>query len=517
MHLTLRDVLELPVMAAGAPVVRSAADAVDVPVRSVHVSELSDVAGTLTSDVLVLSIGRAFTEPGFDAVAYVRSLRDAGAIGLVVEPGQHLKSLPDALVQAARAARFPLVELRSTVRFIEVTEIVHARIVNAHYERLRLAERAHEAFSTVGSASQAPDAVLAHAADLIGLPVVLEDRTHRALAFAGVGSAESLLRDWPARSRRVPFSAATEVGGPEGWMCTPVGPPRERWGRLVVPARSAEQPAAWMVLERAAEALTVGKLLERSPLSVEIEAQGDLLRDLLHGADEGSVRARARALGLAAAAYYAVLVCRPVKAGQERALLDAVLTSDGIGGVLAEGRVAAVFPCSSAAAEKALLERVVAGVPAGLAAAFGAAGPVRRLGELPAALQEAVHVADVESPGAPGLRRAGDLGVRGLLWWLREHPRLHEFTEAQLRPLLTLPEPRASRAFATLRAFVESGYSMTEFAKALNLSRPAAYSRLATIERLLGVDLSDPDTRLSLHLAVLAHGHRDSASGAPAQ
>ncbi|WP_134667221.1 MULTISPECIES: helix-turn-helix domain-containing protein [unclassified Amycolatopsis] len=58
---------------------------------------------------------------------------------------------------------------------------------------------------------------------------------------------------------------------------------------------------------------------------------------------------------------------------------------------------------------------------------------------------------------------------------------------------------------------------MTEFAKALNLSRPAAYSRLGTIERLLGVDLSDSDTRLSLHLAVLAHGGRGSASGAPAQ
>jgi len=508
----LRDVLELPVMAAGGPVVRSAADAVDVPVRSVHVSELSDVAGTLTSDVLVLSIGLALTEPGFDPVAYVRSLRDAGAIGLVVEPGQHLRRLPDGLVQAARAARFPLVELRSTVRFIEVTEIVHARIVNTHYERLRLAERAHEAFSTVGSAVREPDAVVAHAAKLIGLPVVLEDRTHRALAFAG--SAESLLRDWTARSRRVPFFAGTEVGGPEGWMCTPVGPPRERWGRLCVPVRSADQPAAWMVLERAAEALTVGKLLERSPLSVEIEAQSDLLRDVLHGADEGSVRARAHALGLAPAPYYAVLVCRPVDAGHERALLDAMVTSDGIGGVLAAGRVAAVLPCSSAAAEKALLERVVAGVPAGLAAAFGAAGPVRRLGELPAALQEARHVADVSLDGAPTLRRAGDLGVRGLLWWLREHPRLHEFTEAQLRPLLTLPEPRGSRALSTLRAFVTAGYSMTAFAKALNLSRPAAYSRLATIERLLGADLSDPETRLSLHLAVLAH---HSAAGTPAQ
>ncbi|WP_033288638.1 PucR family transcriptional regulator [Amycolatopsis jejuensis] len=512
MELTLRDVLELPVMAAGSPVVRSAADAIDVPVASVHVSELSDVAGTLTSDVLVLSIGRAMTEPGFDAVAYIRSLRDAGAIGLVVEPGQHLRWLPDALVQAARAARFPLVELRSTVRFIEVTETVHARIVNAHYERLRLAERAHEVFSTVGSPVQAPDAVLAHAAELIGLPVVLEDRTHRALAYAGSGSAEALLRDWPARSRLVPFTAGTDVGGPEGWMCTPVGPPRERWGRLVVPARAGgEQPAAWMVLERAAEALTVGKLLERDPLSMELEAQGDLLRDLLHGAvaDEGSVRARARALGLAAAAQYEVLVCRPVAPAQVHALLEAVLAPGGIGGVLA-GRAAVILPASAA-----LLERIVEGVPDGLAAAFGAAGPVRRLAELPAALQEAVHVADVDSPGVPGLRRAGDLGVRGLLWWLRDHPRLHEFTEAQLRPLLTLPEPRGSTAFATLRAFVESGYSMTSFARALNLSRPAAYSRLATIERLLGVDLSNPDTRLSLHLAVLAH--RGSGAGSPAQ
>jgi purine catabolism regulator len=37
------------------------------------------------------------------------------------------------------------------------------------------------------------------------------------------------------------------------------------------------------------------------------------------------------------------------------------------------------------------------------------------------------------------------------------------------------------------------------------VSRAAFYDRLAKIERLLGVDLDDPDIRVSLHVAVLAH------------
>ena len=45
---------------------------------------------------------------------------------------------------------------------------------------------------------------------------------------------------------------------------------------------------------------------------------------------------------------------------------------------------------------------------------------------------------------------------------------------------------------------------MTAFAAAVGLSRPAAYARLARLRELLGRDLEQPRTRLSLHLAVLA-------------
>ncbi|MCQ0021143.1 PucR family transcriptional regulator ligand-binding domain-containing protein [Actinomadura madurae] len=63
----MREVLELPVLAAGSPIVRAAASGIGVPVHSVHVSELRNVAGTLTGNVLVLSVGLPMTEPGFDA------------------------------------------------------------------------------------------------------------------------------------------------------------------------------------------------------------------------------------------------------------------------------------------------------------------------------------------------------------------------------------------------------------------------------------------------------------------
>ena len=105
--------------------------------RWVHVSEQRNPAGTLTGGELVLSIGVAVADPTTDPVAYVAALQEAGAVGLVVELGQHVGALPTGLVEAARAARFPLVELTRAVRYVEVTEVVHARVLHRQYARLQ--------------------------------------------------------------------------------------------------------------------------------------------------------------------------------------------------------------------------------------------------------------------------------------------------------------------------------------------------------------------------------------------
>ena len=529
MYPTLAEVLDLPVLRAAAPRVRAGSAGLDVPVRWVHVSEQRDPAGTLSGGELVLSIGVAVSDPTGDPAAYVAALRDAGAVGLVVELGQHVRSLPTALVQAARAVEFPLVELTRAVRYVEVTEIVHARILNSQYARMQFLQRVHDTFRTLTVESGEVSRVLTEAAALTGLPVVLEDLGHRALSFAGHPAA-ALLKDWTARSRQVPATTQPAASGPEGWLTAPVGPRSRRWGRLVIPRRvvggdAVEEVSA--VLTHAADALTIGRLLGDDSLGLELQAQGELLQDLLHGTtlDEPALRARARALGLPTGSALTVVVVETTAADphDQEILAAAVaaartLQAAAIVGRLAPGRVAVLAAARRARKDDARFpERIVELLPSESVVTAATAGPVTAFADLAAALAEAGFVVDVVTATQPRgpLRvwRSADLGVRGLLWQLRADPRLQAFVDAQLAPLLRLDGRVRRQMLATLRAYLEADGGMTGFAARIGLSRPAAYARLARLRQALHDDLDDPQTRLSLHLAMLALDQdRDSGS-----
>jgi purine catabolism regulator len=536
---TLAEVLELPVLRAAAPRVRAGSGGLDVRVRWVHVSEQRDPAGTLTGGELVLSTGMAMADRTTDPDAYVAALQEAGAVGLFVELGQHVRSLPTPFVEAARAARFPLVELSRAVRFVEVTEVIHARILHSQYARMQFTQRVHDTFRTLTVERGEVGRVLAETTALVGLPVVLEDLGHRALSFAGDVSPAALLQDWTARSRQVPGATDAATTGPEGWMTTPVGPRSRRWGRLVVPQRVVGDEAAeqvGLVLQHAADALTIGRLLGDDSLSVELEAQGELLQDLLQSTtlDEPALRARARALGLPTGGVLTVVVVGGAL-GDERAreLVEAAA---------AAARTVQAPPSSGGWHRAGWLSSCRAGRRRARPAPWqrssrcsGGSGHRGRSG----GPRDRLRRARISS-GRGGLRRrrggglhggpatqdrsslrawrAADLGAQGLLWQLRTDPRLLSYVDTQLGQVLRLDDRARRQALETLSAYLEAGSVMTAFAARLRLSRPAAYARLARLRELLGRDLEQPRTRLSLHLALLAlqQGQPDAVSaGAP--
>ncbi|MDT0276727.1 PucR family transcriptional regulator [Blastococcus goldschmidtiae] len=529
MYPTLDEVLDLPVMRAALPRVRAGSARLGVPVRWVHVSEQRDPAGTLKGGELVLSTGVALADPATDLPGYVSAFREAGAVGLAVELGQHIGSLPDRFVQAARALDFPLVELTRSVRFVEITEVVHGQILDSQFTRMRFTQGVHDAFRSLAVEGGGVARVLAEAASLTGHPVVLEGLGHRALSFAPAGvPAATLLEDWAARSRQVPVTPHPSTGGPEGWTTTPVGPRARRWGRLVVPRRVVDDDAAEtlaMVLKHAADALTVGRLLGDDPVGPELEAQGELLQDLLRSTtlDEQALRARARALGLPAGGVLTAVVVDAEHDRERDTVEDAVVAARTAGvpavvGRLAAGRVGLVLSCRSRDGEPATVDRVAALLPPGEGTVIGAAGPVTAFSDLSSALDEAAFVVDVASSMDAGrprrVWRSADLGARGLLWQLRDDGRLLSFVDAELGSLLALAEPARGTMLETLLAYLDTGGVVTHFAGALRLSRPAAYARLARLRILLGRDLDQPRTRLSLHLALLAL-HQEADVAAP--
>ncbi|KMS88088.1 hypothetical protein ACZ91_27680 [Streptomyces regensis] len=102
-----------------------------------------------------------------------------------------------------------------------------------------------------------------------------------------------------------------------------------------------------------------------------------------------------------------------------------------------------------------------------------------------------------------GYHRLDDLRLFGLLHLLAEDDRLHTFARRELGPLLDKDAATGSRLVEALRRFCEHGGNKSAAAAASHTSRTAYYQQLARIEQTLEVSLDDPESIVSLHVALL--------------
>ncbi|MBS1692910.1 MAG: PucR family transcriptional regulator [Actinobacteria bacterium] len=531
---TVADVLALPVVQAGAPEVVSA-ERLDRLVRWVHVSDVSDLSDLLQGGELVLTTGPALLAEPHE---YLDRLVRAGASGLVVELGAAIPELPPSAGSTARSLGLPLVALHRKTRFVAITEAVHRLIVADQYEELAFAHRAHETFTDLSMRRASLSDIVNAAAAMIGETVVLEDLSHQVLAASPQGeTAAEALRDWQQRSRMT----ADDRTAQEPWTVSPVGPRGEDWGRLIIPRAPRTPAKAKMVLERAAQALALHRMAERGRSGLEHQAQTGLIEDVLQGriTDDREAEARAHALGLQAASTYLPATVRisatderldPV-ASQRRTvrLLDAVvhcvksaghsalcsIRRDGeIGLVLAlAARRGVTHDAAVTRLGVALRDSIRRGADADrvvFALGSGAATVVDAIH----GLRDAAHVADVALAMPETERvyyRAADVRLRGLLALLHDDPRVQNFAETELKALLLHDAHHGDTSVSVLRGYLALAGNKSALAKRLHMSRPALYSRLDAIERILGVDLADGESMTSLHVALLILDAHDAA------
>nr|WP_162934580.1 PucR family transcriptional regulator ligand-binding domain-containing protein [Streptomyces scabiei] len=189
--ITVRRALELPGLRGGLPEVLAGADRLHRTVRWVHAGEVPNIASLLKGGELLLTTGYGLGTRPADQRAFVRTLAERGISALVVELGPRFARLPAALVETARSAGLPLVQLHREVAFVTVTEEIHTEIVNGHYALLQQAEEVHrrctEALLGGGGIPQVLDIL----ADFSGNPVFLETADGQLLYAAGAGPADT--------------------------------------------------------------------------------------------------------------------------------------------------------------------------------------------------------------------------------------------------------------------------------------------------------------------------------------
>ena len=550
---TVGQVLGMEAVRAGEPRVVAGEERLDRPVRWVHVIEVPDAARLLRGGELVLTTGIALPDDEALLANYVSELVGVGVSALGVELGRrYTGGLPARLVAAAGEMGLPLIVFEREVAFVGITEAVHARIVDDQHEQMRVAARLHEVFTDLAVAGAGTGEVLRQAALLAGRPVILEDLSHRVLAFEAAGADPGrLLEGFEARSRAVAPAARTAYDEPSGWLITMVGARGEDWGRVILVCTAPPSPGDVVLVERTATALALGQLITRQQQSLQQQAHATLISAILAQAhtDPDEAAVRARALGIPVSGRLLVTAVLRFRQGgpgapglpaQARVLEVAEAMADAcrgeripaLVGPLDDVRVGALLSlehqadpdqaltavCSGARRRLAHRTRMPAG-PGGPAArepviGIGSAAPTMR--EVRRSLLEAQQVADAAAQAAqapPGgtelpFYRLADLRLRGLLYLLGDDSRLETFVEREIGALVAYDADHGSDLTGVLEGYLAAGGNKAVAAARAHLARPTLYERLRHIERILGVSLDASESRASLHVALLARASR---------
>ncbi|MBD0419734.1 PucR family transcriptional regulator [Streptomyces sp. TRM S81-3] len=532
--ITVQRALELPGLRSGLPEILAGADRLHRTVRWVHAGEVPNIASLLKGGELLLTTGYGLGTRPAEQRVFVRTLAERGIAALVVELGPRFARLPAALVDTARAAGLPLVQLHREVPFVTVTEEIHTEIVNGHYALLQRAEEVHRRCTQALLGGGGVPQVLGILADFGDNPVFLETADGRLLYAAGPGpEGADPLQVWEGlrgpHKDAPPPAGSVLVDVPGGGPGT--GSVRARL--VMLPVRSPLAPVHRMAAERAAGILAVVLMQARQEEELAARGRGDFLTDLAEGritAEDAPAQARVLGFKPGASPLLPVVMrlgdsLSPAAGGGWAVLARAVaeeLAAVGVPVLLGvrpvEGRVPLLLGLRSESERAAVADRVAAALRAGVERAGmqrpGAQPPVVVVGVAGgwAAASAGLRHAAETATAAQGLTDrpwydARRLDIDLLLWRLRDHPDLAAFVDRAIGPLRDHDNRSRPPLLPTLETYLAHAGRKAETARELHLNRQTLYNRLARIGELLGTDLDDPQTVLALSLALRARRH----------
>jgi sugar diacid utilization regulator len=369
---------------------------------------------------------------------------------------------------------------------------------------LELTAEVHERLTRVAAAGGGPEGIAAALHELTGYPIAIEDRYGNLRAWAGPRRPDPYPKEpWEAREEALRDALRqTRPVRRDGRILVPAGPRGEVLGvlALIDPGESAGH-AERAALEHAATVLALELAHLQGLAEAELRLGRDLIEELLSGAGEDTVLARADALGYDLRRPHRIIVVTgPPDDGFGRAVGVAVRET-GVGSLFAvRGREAVVLSDTDGSWSR--FHRAVRRELGGGVCRVGVGGAYDRPGDLPRSYHEARLALRLQNAVTGDQATEFDrLGVYRLLAEVGEPGTVERFVREWLGDLLDYDARKGSDLVATLSRYLECGRSYETTTCALAIHRSTLKYRLRRIREISGHDLADPDTYFNLQLA----------------
>ena len=440
-------------------------------------------------------------------------LSPAETVGYLIVTADHRPEEADLLLLRSLAQQTGIALANAR---LHTTHSATHTVLNETINSLRNKTAIHDRFTKVALAGGGQQGVVDALFELTGLPASIEDRSGKVVASAGPPGTQ-IHRATFSRKREQVWQSALRSGHPirvDDRLLTVVRPHPDVLGvlMLVDPGQLADDHES-VALEHAATVLAIELARLHGLAETELRLGRNLVADLISGAGD-EVFDRAQALGHDLGRPHRVIMVSSDRRDDSPDEFLLRVRESLSGSIVATGStpppllmpagqaIVALVPYKSTETE--LLSSLLKA--AGRGGRIGVGGICRKPTDFPRSHREAqlaLRVSEMPRSNS-AILRYDDLGVYQLLSENSDPRTLQTFVQRWLGSLIDYDADHESDLTETLSAFLDVGGNYDATAQALHIGRSTVRYRIRRIQQITGHDLSDPEVRFQVQLAVRA-------------